>query len=105
MSEKELSGIHLINKTTFWDECKSKLNTIIPNDLSFIKDFENAKDETHRIDFLNNFFPMDICPWNILSNNGLKKSFEKLLALRRSSFFRRRIMLKVFRIIPKKSYS
>ena len=74
---------------------------IIPNDLSFIKDFINAKDETHRIDFLNDFFPIEICPWNISSNDGLKKSFEKLLALRRSSFFRRRIILKVFIIIPK----
>ena len=89
----------LDKSVTFWLNSKEKLKLLIPNNLSFVKDFKRAKDETHRVDFLDDFFPIDIFSWNISSNVGLKKSFKMLLDFKKFSFVKKRIILKVFLLI------
>ncbi len=74
---------------------RKTLIEIIPFDLTFLKNLIIAKDETHRVDFLGDFFPIDILPWNISANVGLSKSFQNLRELNKNSFLKRRVILKV----------
>lgn len=85
----------LENFGSFWKHFKKKLGKLVPEHLSFVTNWKDAVDQTHRVDFLEDFFPIDILPWNISSNDGLSKSFSELRRICSNSFFNRRRILKV----------
>ncbi len=68
---------------------------IIPNDLSFFKFFQKAPANSHRDQFLNEFYPIDILSCNISSNIGLAESLKKLSEFNSQSFFPKKIITKV----------
>ena len=69
----------------------------VPSSLSFLVASSTCSDESHRPFFLKEFYPIDILNWNISANDGLKKSFSNLFRYNTSSFFKRRIILKVLK--------
>jgi hypothetical protein len=92
---KDTPTFGLANFGSFWTVCKREIQSLIPDDLSFFNTLAKARDQTHRVDFLEEFFPIDIFPWNISANAGLSKSFSKLAEYKCMSFVKNRTILKV----------
>lgn len=79
----------------FHDHFLPGLNKALPDCVAFFRISRTCAEETHRSNFLKDFYPIDILDWNISSNDGLRKSFAKLFAYNEASFLQKRIILKV----------
>lgn len=67
----------------------------VPKNLSFYTELKKKPNFLHRKNFLSDFYPISILPWNISANDGLCKSLNMLLDIAPYSVFKSRIILKV----------
>jgi hypothetical protein len=56
---------------------------------------ENSKNSGHRENFLEDFYPIKILPWDISSNIGLAQSFATLLEIGKKSIFSSKSILNI----------
>lgn len=85
-----------LSKGFLTDRLLPYVNENIPSSLSFLSNYLNASHKSHRVSFLEDYYPIDILPWNISANIGLQKSMSHLLTYTSKVFFKKRILLKVY---------
>jgi hypothetical protein len=79
----------------FCKNCLQELKEILPSALSFFQNWKNSLDLGHRENFLADFYPIEILPWNISSNLDLAKCLATLLKIGEKSVFCSKTILKV----------
>ena len=79
----------------FWASLEKILKEQLPTSLSFFTNLQEAKENTHRPEFLKDFYPFNILGVNISSNLGLATVLRKVTEYYENTKYSPRIIIKV----------